>query len=204
MGLLAFGQLKLQVCLTDMLRGLQQWGLKRLIVCKYLIHVYNKLHIGSILKNIRFVRRIGMSVLSLCRNVVAAAVLVPGLALAAVPEVTPGKDFVGMGYSLSSAGNVIVYAGVREIEGKVAVCGMVWYEKATSSTRAIEAKFTEKMSFKIAGKGLSVGTRSFNRFKTEDEAANGTARCSVTTTAWKPAYGKAKLDMKLGNVTVYD
>lgn len=145
-----------------------------------------------------------MRFLGFCRIAVVAVVLVPGLAFAAVPEVPPGKDFVGIGYSLSSAGDVIVYAGVRDIGGKVAVCGMVWYEKATSSTRAIEAKFTEKMSFKIAGKGLSVSTRAFNRFKTEQDAANGTARCSVTTTSWKAAYGKAKLEMKLGNVTIYE
>ncbi len=142
--------------------------------------------------------------LRLCCTAAAAALFIPAVAFAAVPEVKPGNDFVGIGYSVSTAGNVIVYAGVREISGKVAVCGMVWYEKATSSTRAIEAKFTEKMSFKIAGKGLTVSTRSFNRYKTEDEAANGLARCSVTTTAWKAAYGKAKLDMKLRNTTVYE
>ena len=126
------------------------------------------------------------------------------MALAAAPEVKPGQDFVGIGYGLSSSGDVVVYAGVREIGGKVAVCGLVWYEKATSSTRAVEAKFTEKMSFKIDGKGLSVNTRQFNRFKTKEEAQQGLARCSVTQTAWKASYGKAKLKMALGNVTIYE
>ena len=145
-----------------------------------------------------------MNIVRLAKLAVALVCLAPGLAMAKVPEVKFGEDFVGVGYSISSSGNVVVYAGVREIGGKVAVCGMVWYEKATSSTRAIEAKFTEKMRFKIAGKGLTVSTRSFNRFNSEEEAQTGLARCSVTTTPWQAAYGKAKLDMKLGSVTIYE
>ena len=145
-----------------------------------------------------------MKLMNVRRIVTMLAVVIPGMAFAAVPEVKPGKDFVGIGYSISTSGNVNVYAGVREIGGKVAVCGMVWYEKATSSTRAIEAKFTEKMTFKIAGKGLTVSTRTFSRYKTEEEAAAGVARCSVTTTAWKSAYGKAKLTMNLSSVTIYE
>lgn len=145
-----------------------------------------------------------MKFLSFCRVAAAVGVMMPSVALAAVPEVQPGRDFVGMGYSLSSSGNVIVYAGVREIGGKVAVCGMVWYEKATSSTRTAEAKFTEKMTFKIGNKGLTVSTRTFNRFKTEEDAQSGKARCSVTTTPWKPEYSKVKLTMKLGQVTIYE
>ena len=88
-----------------------------------------------------------MNILRVVKVAVALAFMVPNLAMAKVPEVKFGKDFIGVGYSISSSGNVVVYAGVREIGGKVAVCGMVWYEKATSSTRAIEAKFTEKMTF---------------------------------------------------------
>lgn len=140
----------------------------------------------------------------LFRNAIAVLVVVPGMAAAGVPEVPVEKDFVGLGYSLSSSSDVVVYAGAREVAGKVAVCGLVWYEKATSSTRAVEAKFTEKMTFKIGSKGLTVSTRAFNRFKTEEDAAKGKARCSVTTTPWHPAFAKAKLTMKLGRVTIYE
>ncbi len=149
-------------------------------------------------------RGFSVSFLRFCRVAATLVACVPSLASAAVPEVKPGPDFVGVGYSLSSSGNVIVYAGVREVGGKVAVCGMVWYEKATSSTQAIEAKFTEKMSFKIGKKGLSVNSRAFNRFKTKEDAEAGLARCSVTTTAWRAEYAKAKLTMKLGSVTIYE
>lgn len=148
--------------------------------------------------------RISVKFLAFCRAAAVVLTVIPSVVFAAVPEVMPGKDFVGMGYSLSSSGNVVVYAGVREISGKVGVCGMVWYENATSSTRAVEARFTEKMTFKIGSKGLSVSTRAFNRFNTQDDAQIGKARCSVTTAPWKPEYGKAKLTMNLGQVTIYE
>lgn len=130
--------------------------------------------------------------------------LVPTVTMAAVPEVQPANDFVGIGYRVSSSGEVIVYAGVREIGGRLAICGLVWFEKATASTRSIEPKFSEKIVFRIDGKGLAVTTRVFSRFKTEDDAAKGKARCSVTQTAWKASYSKAKLTMTLGNETVYE
>jgi hypothetical protein len=136
----------------------------------------------------------------------ATLAVVPCLASAAVPEVEPGQDFEGIGYSLSSSGEVVIFAGVRNIGGKVAVCGLVWYEKkATATTRSIEAKFTEKVRFAIAGKGLSVSTRTFNRYESREAAqAGNVARCSVTATPWKDAYGTAKLKMKLGAVTIYE
>jgi hypothetical protein len=136
----------------------------------------------------------------------AALAVVPGFVSAAVPEVAPGQDFQGIGFSLSSSGEVVIFAGVRNIGGKVAVCGIVWYEKkATATTRSIEAKFTEKVRFSIAGKGLSVATRLFKRYESKEAAQTGNvARCSVTTTPWKDAYGTAELQMKLGAVTVYN
>lgn len=140
-----------------------------------------------------------------CLGIVAAlAFVAPSVSFAAVPEVKHASDFVGVGFSLTSSGEVVVYAGVREIGGKVAVCGLVWFDKATATTRVIEPKFTEKISFKIDGKGLRVSTRLFNRFKTKEDATTGLARCSVTQTVWKASYGKAKLKMSLGNVTVYE
>lgn len=139
-----------------------------------------------------------------CLGCVVAAfmMLIPNLAAAGGPEVKPSKDFQGIGYSITSSGNVVIFAGVRAIEGKVAVCGLVYFEKATSTTKAVEPQFTEKVRFSIGGKGLSVSTRAFKRYKTEAEAYAGNARCAITTTAWNDAYGKAKLSMELGSVTV--
>lgn len=137
-------------------------------------------------------------------SIVALVALLPNIALAGGTEVKPSNDFQGISYSITTSGNVVVFAGVRDISGKVAVCGLVFFEKATSSTMAIEPKFTEKVRFSIAGKGLSVSSRAFKRYKSEAEAFAGNARCAVTTTPWKEAYGKAKLAMKLSAETVYD
>lgn len=117
---------------------------------------------------------------------------------AASPEVKPGSDFQGISYSMSTSGQVVVYAGLRNIKGKLAVCGLVFFEKkANATTRAAERQITDNIRFGIAGKSIKVTPRSFTRYVTEKEADGGTAGCSVTAKTWQDAYSKAKLTMEL-------
>ena len=130
----------------------------------------------------------------------AADISLSGMTLAKTPEVDPASDFAGISYGVSSSGKIIVFAGVREIGGKVAVCGMVFFEKATSTTKSIEPDFTQQMSFCIGGQSLRVQTSRFSRFPSEAEAMKGKARCSVTNRAWKPTYAKTELKMGLSGL----
>ena len=134
-----------------------------------------------------------------CLGCVASVVLLLSTTfVAASPEVQPGRDFEGISYSMSTSGQVVVYAGLRNIKGKLAVCGLVFFEKkANATTRAAERQITDNIKFKIAGKSINVTPRSFTRYVTEQEADGGTAGCSVTTKAWQDAYSKAKLTMAL-------
>lgn len=119
-------------------------------------------------------------------------------AVAGAPEVKPGADFQGIGIDLSSiGGTIVVYAGVREISAKVAVCGMVFFDKPTGTAKAIEPKVTSKLIFKLAGKRLNVQTSAFRRYPTEAEALAGKARCFVTGTPWATAYAKTTLSIEL-------
>ena len=125
-----------------------------------------------------------------------------GPAFSAVPEVKPGQDYVGVSYDITTLGTISVYAGARNVDGKVAVCGLVWYSNSIPATKIHEPEFTEKMTFTLAGKGLTVSSRIFNRYKSEAAAANGLARCAVTTSDWKPVYARSRLQMDLGNITI--
>lgn len=119
-------------------------------------------------------------------------------AVAGAAEVAPGRDFQAIGIELSSiGGTIVVYAGVREISAKVAVCGLVFFEKPTGTARAIEPKVTSKLIFKLAGKRLNVQTSAFRRYPSEAEALAGKARCFVTGTAWAAAYAKTPLSIEL-------
>ncbi len=123
-----------------------------------------------------------------------------GMTAAKTPEVDPANDFAGISYGITSSGKAVVFAGVREIGGKVAVCGIVFFEKATGTTKSIEPDFTQQISFSISGKSLRVQTSLFSRFPSEAEAIKGKARCSVTNRAWDPGYAKTKLKMDLSSM----
>lgn len=128
----------------------------------------------------------------------------PSLASAATPEVKPSADFLGLEVTIQPSGKIVAYVGKREIEGKVAVCGIVFVTGNSSTARVIEPKITEKIRFEIAGQLLRVNTRAFKRYKSEADAMAGNAGCSVTTTPWSAAIGKAKLSVKLARGKVSD
>lgn len=139
-----------------------------------------------------------MNILRMCRAAVVVAVFLPTLASAAVPEVEPGNDFQGISYSISTSGQVVIYAGIRNVNGKLAICGLVFFEKkANATTRSVEKDITDKLRFKVGGTAVKVTTRSFKRYMTEEETKGQTAGCSVNGKAWQEAYGKAKLSMDL-------
>jgi hypothetical protein len=125
------------------------------------------------------------------------------LAVAGAPEVKLSANYVGMSVDVKTVrGVVFVIADAREISGKVAVCGLVFFEKPTATLKVMESQITKKLDFSLAGTKLIVNTSVFKRFDTEADATAGNARCWVSTTAWKASFGKAKLAMNLPRGTV--
>jgi hypothetical protein len=106
---------------------------------------------------------------------------------AAPPGVPIGQDFTGMGISVTSGGEIVVYAGVREIGCKVGVCGAVRFDDVTATTQTLERQFTGQVGF---------------RYKTVEEAqVKGIARCAATRRAWDPGFAKTPLKMTPGRAT---
>ena len=133
----------------------------------------------------------------------AALCFAPSLVAAGAPEVKLGAGYVGMSIDVKTVrGVVFLFAEAREFGGKVAVCGLVYFENPTATLKVMEPKITSKIDYSISGKRLTVNTSMFNRFKTEADAKAGTARCSMTTAAWKAAYGNAKLAINLARGSV--
>ena len=129
--------------------------------------------------------------------------IVPSLVAAEAPEVKLGQNYVGLSVDVKTVrGVVFVIADAREISGTAAVCGLVFFDKPTSTLKTMESQITKKLEFSLAGTRLTVNTSVFKRFETEADATAGKARCSVTTTPWKASFGKAKLAMNLPRGTV--
>lgn len=123
-----------------------------------------------------------------------------GTAHAAAPEVDPANDFKGLGFEVTSGGSigsVVVFAAPRDIGGKLAICGTVFFEDATHTLMSVERQYTSRMSFRLAGKNVPVNTGVFSRYETEAEASAGKARCYVTRKPWQAGYASAPFEMRL-------
>lgn len=122
---------------------------------------------------------------------------------AGVTEVLAADDFVGVNFDLSSGGRYTMFAAAREVNGKVAVCGMVWFENATGTSRATEPALTERIAFRVGGQGLTVNTRAFRRYTDVAAAqAEQKARCAVTSTAWSQKFHGQRLRIGAGDMAI--
>jgi hypothetical protein len=125
-------------------------------------------------------------------------------AIARGPEVAPANDFAGLSYAINTRSEVIVFAGLRNVGGQVGVCGMVWTNNATNTAKRLERAATQRIRFSVLGQDLRVSTSEFIRYDSEEQALAGTARCSVTRTAWQDGYANAALEMGLSKGTLRD
>ncbi|MCW1918269.1 hypothetical protein NX862_05860 [Rhodobacter sp. KR11] len=133
--------------------------------------------------------------------VLAPLLAAPARAEAPTTEIT--SDFVGIGYTLSTGGEVQVYAAPREMGGKLAICGFVLFLKATATTRTIERRGTASIGFWLGPSPIHVQTDLFKRYKSEEEiAASPKAGCAATNTTWDPTYSKAPLKLEMTNGTI--
>jgi len=145
-----------------------------------------------------------MKIRAIAAAAAALYLVFSGASHAKPAEVPIGQDFEGFAFSVTSSGQIIIFAGARDIGGKVAICGVVFFEDATATTRSLERQFTEKVGFSLAGKPIPVSTGVFKRYKSVEEAkAGGTARCSTSNRPWNPAYAKTPVVMTLGPTTAF-
>jgi hypothetical protein len=124
-----------------------------------------------------------------------------GPLLAQEASVPLGSDFVGVGFSFDRGSETIVYAGLRNIGGQVGVCGIVLYEGVRDR---LGRQVTRKIRFTVAGQRLRVNTDRFTRYGSITDAESGSARCSVTNTAWQEGFAGQSLGMDLAASAVRD
>lgn len=124
-----------------------------------------------------------------------------GMALPVFAEailVKPDSSFQAIAFGKGKKLDLAIYAGVREIDGKVAVCGLVFFgDKTTNSLRQGEPQITRKLKYSLGGIKLNPQTSNFKRYKTEAEALAGKAGCSVTSQPWQKAFAKTLLKLEI-------
>lgn len=90
------------------------------------------------------------------------------------------------------------------MDGQIWVCGKVWTSNAINTAKRLERAATQRIRFSVLGQDLRVSTSEFIRYDSEEQALAGTARCSVTRTAWQASYANAALETRLSKGTLRD
>jgi hypothetical protein len=148
-------------------------------------------------------------VMQLCTSVVLASSLTVCAASTAVaqPILMPYRE----GYSVQGFGDskshpdFLIFAGVEQIGGHLAICGAVVFDPKGSHAKSYERKGTRKVKFILAGQRIPVNTDTFRRYASVEAAdADGRVGCSLTTIPWQPAFAKTPLEITAGPITVME
>lgn len=110
------------------------------------------------------------------------------------------------GNPVSKKVDLAIFADARDIGGKVAVCGLVFFgDNVTNTLRhAGEAQLTRQVQYSLNGERLNFSADSFRRYKNEAEAlAENKAGCVVTRKPWQKAYDKMPIKMRVAGGTTY-
>lgn len=125
-------------------------------------------------------------------------------ALAQRVLIDPGANYQGFVFGTRNKAEVVIYAGVHDIDGKVAVCGLVFFgDNVSNQLRFGEQQLSRQVQYSLNGARLRVDTSRFKRYETELDALVGKAGCSVTEQPWQKAYAKMPLQMDTAGGTTY-
>ena len=127
-------------------------------------------------------------------------------ALASPPEVKPRADYQGVVIGSDPENpELAFYSGVHQVNGKLAICGLIIITTKDNSLARGERQIARQLSYRLGGEDLFVQSDSFKRYKSEAEAFAGTAGCSVfKRRPWQPAYATLPYEMSGGRVTYTD
>jgi hypothetical protein len=108
--------------------------------------------------------------------------VMPGASSAAPPEIPKPRAFPVWYIQGDHGKTVIVGMVLREIGGKLAICGAGWPEDGRFDTTATQERF-RRGTIKVEGKATSVDLNVVQFHATREEAR--TFRCGVTDRLWK-------------------
>lgn len=130
----------------------------------------------------------------------AGAVLGAGDAVA--QEVPLAGNVLAVELALDNDAAIVLLVSLREVEGRVAACGLSYMTGTSATARAMRNTVLREVMVRAGGRTLDVDATRFARFATEDEARAGLARCSVSRTPWQPGFATARPEVALRNSIV--
>lgn len=140
-------------------------------------------------------------------RILAASLLVSFTTMAAKadqhPVAMPDNTYQGISFGdRPEKPDFFIVAGAEEINGKVAVCGFVYFSPGGASARPYEPRATQTLKFYLNGQKLRVQTGIFRRYSSEDAAFAGGARCDVTDVPWQKGFDRRTFEIRGSSVSL--
>lgn len=137
------------------------------------------------------------------RAAAIALLMVPGFLKPADAAPKSGwvNDVYVLNVTVDGGGIVSLGAMVREIDGKLAVCGATWISKESGTARAQRRNIMRTLLIDLNGTNLPVSASNFAIYASQQEAETGGGVCTVTKKAWKKDYARAELVLRLSSTT---
>lgn len=110
-------------------------------------------------------------------------------------EVTPDSSFQAMSIRLESLGVFSLIAAPREIDGRLAVCGLYYTDGRTSKIVRHTPELLNRIWFTLADQKVRVNKGRFTRVRAGMDPSQLNAGCHVTGTAWQPAMAAAPFEI---------
>lgn len=130
--------------------------------------------------------------------------LFPAGALAAPVEVKLSGNVYLLTVTVDNEDEVMVGAVLREVGGKLAVCGSAWMGEKSGNEVVHRNNVLKEVTVTLEGKRVKFNPGLFTVYRSEAEAMQGKARCAPSKQAWNPAYANAPFDLSLRNDTYRD
>lgn len=103
-------------------------------------------------------------------------------------------EFYAFGVRFQDNSTIMVLAAHREINGKLAICGVYFVDGGTPrEMREIAPAYVKQLAFTIGETQVPKKTWRFNRVKNHADPAGQSARCTVLNVAWSDQMARMPL-----------
>jgi hypothetical protein len=105
------------------------------------------------------------------------------------------RSFTTDGFRWDTGATVYIFVKVRENQGKVEVCAAHMATQGTAYTARLHEDVLAAGIVTVQGDRVLRGLRYSNRLPEMDVVIGQAANCVRSSTAWKPGYGNAEIDI---------
>ena len=143
-----------------------------------------------------------MSNLRVYWKVLALVWVLPGMAMAAPPEIPFSRNHLQWTITTGGGSGIVVAVTPQEISGKIALCGAVWPLNEKREAMASRDRVFREAIIELRGKPVPASLNVFPVYDSQEAAK--TFRCSVSNKPWQGPYKGDEIKARLRTSAIRD